>query len=142
MPDDRPGRRPTHWTCQARLDLPLQDRIGRQPDGAEVNLSFRALVQVGSGKRRVTPEKPIAWSRDDLGHHAAVGYGIFPDYFSQINTFATDGSGYWLGPDFGPNEYYGGYGYPLVEPGDLAIMPVPEPASLALVAVGLLLRRR
>ena len=84
----------------------------------------------------------IDWSRDDLGYHAAVGFGEFPDYFSQINTFTTDGSAYTLGPDFGPNEMYGGYGYPLVEPGDLAIVPVPEPGSILLLAIGALCCRR
>jgi hypothetical protein len=69
----------------------------------------------------------IDWSNGDVGYHAAVGQGIFPDYFSQVNTFATDGSGYVLGPDFGPNEYFppDPFGYPLVEPGDLAIVPTP-----------------
>lgn len=69
----------------------------------------------------------IDWSNGDQGYHAAVGQGVFPDYFSQINTFATDGSGYVLGPDFGPVEHFPGdqFGYPLVEPGDLAIRPTP-----------------
>lgn len=67
----------------------------------------------------------IDWSRGDVGYHGAVGQGIFPDYFSQVNTFATDGSGYTLGPAFGPNEYFppDQFGYPPVEPGDLAIAP-------------------
>ncbi len=86
----------------------------------------------------------IDWSRDDMGYHAAVGQGIYPDYFSQINTFTTDGSSYVLGPSFGPNEYFDGdpYGYPPVEPGDIAIAPVPEPASLLMIAVLAMLRRR
>ena len=69
----------------------------------------------------------IDWSRNNRGYHAAVGQGEFPNYFSQINYFAPDGSGYVLGPDFGPNEMYEGYGYPLVEPGDLAVMPATNP---------------
>ncbi|MBN2445803.1 MAG: hypothetical protein JXO22_03710 [Phycisphaerae bacterium] len=86
----------------------------------------------------------IDWSRDDMGYHAAVGQGVFPDYFSQINTFTTDGSSYVLGPDFGPNEYFSGsaYGYPPVEPGDIAIVPLPEPSSLLLLSILALLRRR
>lgn len=84
----------------------------------------------------------VDWSRDNLGYHGAVGQGEFPDYFSQVNTFAGDGSAYTLGPTFGPNEYYDGYGFPLVQPGDLAIQPVPEPLSLLLLAVGALLRQR
>lgn len=84
----------------------------------------------------------IDWSRNNLGYHGAVGQGVFPDYFSQINTFAPDGSAYTLGPDFGPVEPIGGYGYPLVQPGDIAVMPVPEPASALLLVLGALLRRR
>ena len=86
----------------------------------------------------------IDWSRDDLGYHGAVGQGEYPDYFSQINTFASDGSSYVLGPDFGPVEHFPGdvFGYPLVEPGDIAILPVPEPSSFLLLSVLMLLRRR
>ncbi len=84
----------------------------------------------------------IDWSRDNMGYHNAVGQGVYPDYFSTLNTFAIDGSGYHVGPDFGPNEYYNGIGYPLVECGDLAIMPVPEPASFLLLALAAFLRRR
>ncbi len=75
----------------------------------------------------------IDWSNDDTGYHGAVGQGVFPDYFSTINTFATDGSGYnAFGPSFGPNNMDG---IPPVEPGDLAIRPIPAPAgSLALLA--------
>lgn len=67
----------------------------------------------------------IDWSNGDTGYHAAVGQGVFPDFFSQINKFAIDGSGYELGPDFGENEYFPNdkFGYPPVEPGDLAIAP-------------------
>lgn len=81
----------------------------------------------------------IDWSRDNLGYHAAVGYGVYPHYFSQVNTFKTDGSSYVLGPDFGPELPDG---MPPVECGDVAIMPVPEPASVALLVIGTLLRRR
>ena len=88
----------------------------------------------------------IDWSRDDMGYHAAVGQGVYPDYFSQLNTFTTDGSSYVLGPSFGPNEYFDGdaYGYPPVEAGDVAIVPIPEPASLLLISASALalFRRR
>lgn len=46
---------------------------------------------------------------------------------------------YVLGPEFGPAL---GDGLPPVEAGDVAIMPVPEPASLALLVAGALLMRR
>ncbi len=66
----------------------------------------------------------IDWSRDDLGYHAAVGQGEYPNYFCQLNTFATDGSAYTLGSTFGPNiDPHDGFTYPPVEPGDVAIMP-------------------
>lgn len=81
----------------------------------------------------------IDWSRDNLGYHAAVGYGVYPHYFSQVNTFKTDGSSYVLGPDFGPDLPDG---MPPVECGDVAIMPVPEPTSAVLLVIGTLLRRR
>ena len=76
----------------------------------------------------------IDWSRDNRGYHAATGQGVFPNYFTTLNQFATDGSGYTIGPDFGPNIMIGGFGYPPVEAGDLAIAPaVPEPVSSSLV---------
>ena len=83
----------------------------------------------------------IDWSNGDTGYHGAVGQGVFPNYFSTINTFATDGSGYnAFGPAFGPNDING---LPPVEPGDLAIRPIPSPASsLALVGATCLLGSR
>jgi len=84
----------------------------------------------------------IDWAHGDTGYHAAVGYGTYPHYFSQVNTFLTDGSAYELGPDFGPELEDG---LPPVECGDIAIDPtvVPEPTSiLLLVSVGALVRRR
>jgi len=82
----------------------------------------------------------IDWSRDDTGYHGAVGFGVFPDFFSQVNVFAPDGSSYVLGPSFGPND---SDGLPPVQPGDLAIAPVPAPGVLsALLASGLLVPRR
>ena len=80
----------------------------------------------------------IDWSRDDMGYHNAVGQAVSPHHFSQLGTFTTAGN-YVLGPDFGPelpDEL------PPVECGDLAIMPIPEPASFMLLAFAALLRRR
>ncbi len=62
----------------------------------------------------------IDWSRGNTGYHAAVGQGEFPNYFSQLNTFATDGSGYVWGPSFGPNYPDG---LPPVQAGDVAVVP-------------------
>ena len=62
----------------------------------------------------------IDWSRGDAGYHAAVGYGIFPNYFSQINVFTTDGLSYNIGESFGPND---ADGLPPVQPGDIALQP-------------------
>lgn len=62
----------------------------------------------------------IDWSRGDTGYHASVGYGIFPDYFSTINTFSPDGTGYTVGDAFGPNDQEG---LPPVQPGDIAVAP-------------------
>ena len=115
------------------------DRIYKA--GADlVATELYALTQDTFASQGIT----IDWSRDDQGYHGAVGRDVFPDYFSQINYFETDGSSYVLGPDFGPLEYFPGdqFGYPKVEPNDLAIPPIPEPATLFLFAMGLLLRRR
>lgn len=68
----------------------------------------------------------IDWSRGDTGYHAAVGYGVFPNFFSQINTFTTDGSSYQLGGSFGPNDQDG---LPPVQPGDLALPPATQCAA-------------
>lgn len=83
----------------------------------------------------------IDWSRDNKGYHAAVGQGVFPDYFSLTNTFEVDGSDYSIGLPFGPNDLNG---IPPVQPGDLAIRPIPAPASglVLLGAGGAMLRRR
>ncbi len=84
----------------------------------------------------------IDWSRDNKGYHAAVGYGVYPHYFSRLNTFNADGSSYVEGADFGPEL---GDGLPPVECGDLAIAPVPAPGAamlMGLAGMGMLRRRR
>ncbi|MFG0244961.1 MAG: GC-type dockerin domain-anchored protein [Phycisphaerales bacterium JB052] len=68
----------------------------------------------------------IDWSRDDTGYHAAVGQGVFPNYFSQVNTFSIDGSTYTLGDSFGPNDQEG---LPPVQPGDIALPPADQCAA-------------
>ena len=82
----------------------------------------------------------IDWAHDDMGYHNAVGQGEYPHYYSRLNTFTTDGSAYVLGPEFGPELPDG---LPQVECGDLAINPIPEPASLLLLTfAAAVLRRR
>lgn len=68
----------------------------------------------------------LDWSRDDQGYHSLVGQGEFPNYISTLNGFAPDGSGYTYGPAFGPNDQSG---LPPVQAGDIAIMPIPAPAT-------------
>ena len=103
-------------------------------------LSFSHLYDMGIDTN-YSQGLTIDWSNGDTGYHGAVGQGVFPDYFSTINTFATDGSGYnAMGPNFGPNN---GDGIPPVQPGDLAIRPIPAPAgSLALLGASCVLSRR
>lgn len=82
----------------------------------------------------------VDWSRNDRGYHALVGQGEFPNYISTINTFGTDGSGYTSGDAFGPNDQDG---LPPVQAGDIAMMPIPAPASgLVLGLAGLMASRR
>lgn len=83
----------------------------------------------------------VDWSRDDAGYHAIVGQGEFPNYVSAVNTFAVDGSGYFEGDAFGPND---AGGFPPVQAGDIAIMPIPAPGGAAVVALAgaVMLRRR
>lgn len=76
----------------------------------------------------------VDWSRDDTGYHVAVGRGDFPNYFCQLNTFETDGSGYFLGDSFGPLIPGGdGFNYPPLQLGDVAVVPAsgPEPCGPA-----------
>jgi hypothetical protein len=85
----------------------------------------------------------IDWSRGDTGYHTLVGQGEFPNYVSTVNSFEVDGSGYFPGDAFGPNDLDG---LPPVQAGDMAIMPaIPAPggaAVLALAGAASLRRRR
>ncbi|MFG0292221.1 MAG: SMP-30/gluconolactonase/LRE family protein [Phycisphaerales bacterium JB050] len=84
----------------------------------------------------------IDWSRDDTGYHTLVGQGEFPNYISTVNSFSVDGSGYFYGDAFGPNNLDG---IPPVQAGDIAIMPaIPAPGGAALMALAgaVSLRRR
>ena len=66
----------------------------------------------------------IDWSRGDQGYHAATGQGEFPNYFTTLNLFSTDGSSYTVGQTFG-DQIDGGdnFFYPPVECNDIAIVP-------------------
>lgn len=84
----------------------------------------------------------IDWAGGTGGYHGATGRGDFPAYYSRLNTFATNGSGYTSGTSFGTGPLVNGFVFPALQLGDLAVMPVPEPSSAALLALGTLLRRR
>src|SRR5690606_3739546 len=104
--------------------------------GLSVSLLYQLPVDEGVGQLVGSQGITIDWSRGDLGYHGAVGQGVWPDYFSNLNTFALDGSLYSWGDSFGPNIN----GLPPVQPGDLAIMPSPdainpEPAAGALLVM-------
>ncbi|GAB5494970.1 MAG: hypothetical protein Phyf2KO_00500 [Phycisphaerales bacterium] len=105
-------------------------------DGSSFSLLY-SLADDTSFQQGMT----IDWSRDNKGYHASVGFGVFPDYFSLTNTFELDGSDYTVGLPFGPNDMDG---IPPVQPGDIAIRPVPAPASGLVVAAlgGFVTRRR
>ena len=84
-------------------------------DGASFTLLYSLTQDTAFSQGMV-----IDWSRDNKGYHAAIGFGIFPNYFSLVNTFESDGSDYSIGMAFGPND---NDGIPPVQPGDLAISP-------------------
>jgi hypothetical protein len=103
-------------------------------------LSLSQLYQLPSDTN-FSQGMTIDWSNGNTGYHAAVGYGVYPHYFSRLNTFTTDGTSYVEGAEFGPELPDG---LPPVECGDLAIRPIPTP-STALVVLGLapmVMRRR
>jgi hypothetical protein len=82
------------------------------------------------------------WAGGTGGYHGATGRGEFPNYYTRLNPFAADGSGYANGASFGTGPTLGGFVYPAVQLGDIAIAPVPEPTGLALLGLGGLARRR
>ncbi len=95
-----------------------------------------SLDFVGAGSQGLT----IDWSRDNTGYHGSVSQGDYPNYVSTINIFDIHGGGYTIGLPFGPNSPDG---LPPVQPGDIAIMPIPAPGSiLAFAAAGMLATRR
>jgi hypothetical protein len=77
----------------------------------------------------------IDWSNGNTGYHAATGRGDFPAYYARLNSFQADGSGYATGPSFGSGPTVNGFILPAVQLGDLAVAPVPEPASIAAIAL-------
>src|SRR5690606_12962421 len=118
----------------------LQDAENRAIYVADDGLNLTTLYSLDELDTFGSQGMTIDWSRDDQGYHAAVGRGDFPNYFSTINSFNIDGSEYLLGGSFGPNSPDG---IPPVQPGDIAIMPVPAPGgAVILAALPLLSRRR
>ncbi|MFG0252117.1 MAG: hypothetical protein ACF8NJ_04505 [Phycisphaerales bacterium JB038] len=115
----------------------LHDNINNniyRADGFTAELLYSSdLVSVGS--QGLT----IDWANGDVGYHATIGQGDFPDYYNNLNTFALDGSNYVWGPDWGDNY---SDGLPQVQPGDVAIL-IPTPGSfLSLLALSAAARRR
>jgi len=123
--------------CDAQGSFYLHD-VGDDKIYKGAGLALTELYQL-SQDTMYSQGMTIDWSRNNRGYHAAVGQGVYPHYFSQLNTFAADGSSYVYGPEFGPDM---GDGMPPVQCGDLAIMPVPEPAAVLLLMISLVLRRR
>lgn len=77
----------------------------------------------------------IDWSGNNAGYHASIGNT--PAFFSRLYTFNTAGA-YSLVGNFTPVGTF-----PTFEGGDLAIRPIPAPASLALAGLaGLAAARR
>lgn len=97
--------------------------------GLAVSLQYNLA---GSEQFGLVGEQGIAIDRagGDVGLHAATGRGDFPAYYSRLNTFAVDGSSYTVGASFGTGPTVNGFVYPALQLGDLAVQPVPEPATL------------
>lgn len=80
----------------------------------------------------------IDWSRNDQGYHGTIGNN--PAFFSHLYRFDTGLAAWTDGGTFGVPDGT----FPTVETGDLAIAPIPEPATVGLLILGglALLRRR
>lgn len=102
----------------------VNSTIFHSNDDFELTALYTIPDEVFNGSQGIA----IDWSRDDLGYHGAIGQGEFPNYFSQLNTFALDGSSYVWGESFGPNF---SDGLVPVQAGDLAILPTDrEPVGV------------
>ncbi len=112
-------------------DYYLHDMLEDKVYKAGADLAFTELYLIPQDTN-FSQGMTIDWSRDDQGYHAATGQGVFPNYFTNLNLFSTDGSSYVVGQTFGPQIDGGdGFFYPPVECGDVAIVPGPSGCNAA-----------
>ena len=75
----------------------------------------------------------INWAGGDVGHVGAFNNSTFS---TEERTFTVGSGATTLVGNIGP--FNSGTGLPEYEPGDVAIRPIPEPATIAIMGLGLL----